>query len=71
MKKRGRDFAVTALAVVEQAIGEHMDGTPLESVPGQQHPRHGPANWSGQEYRCETSSGPRLRLRGIPQSDRA
>lgn len=25
-----RDFAVTALRVVEQAIGEHMDGTALE-----------------------------------------
>jgi hypothetical protein len=24
-----RDFAVTAFRVVEQAIGEHMDGTPL------------------------------------------
>jgi len=25
-----RDFAVTAFQVVEKAIGEHMDGTPLE-----------------------------------------
>jgi hypothetical protein len=25
-----RDFAINALRVVEQAIGEHMDGTPLE-----------------------------------------
>lgn len=25
-----RDFAVNALRVVEQAIGEHMDGAPLE-----------------------------------------
>ena len=25
-----RDFAVNALRVVEQAIGEHIDGTPLE-----------------------------------------
>jgi hypothetical protein len=25
-----RDFAVTAFQVVERAIGEHMDGTPLE-----------------------------------------
>jgi hypothetical protein len=25
-----RDFFVTARHVVEQAIGEHMDGTPLE-----------------------------------------
>lgn len=24
-----RDFAVTAFRVVEKAIGEHMDGTPL------------------------------------------
>lgn len=29
-KKRGRDFAQNALRVVEQAIGEHPDGTPLE-----------------------------------------
>jgi hypothetical protein len=27
---KDRDFAVNALRVVEQAIGEHMDGTPLE-----------------------------------------
>lgn len=27
-----RDFAVTAFRVVEQAIGEHMDGTPLEDA---------------------------------------
>jgi hypothetical protein len=25
-----RDFAVNAFRVVEQAIGEHMDGSPLE-----------------------------------------
>jgi hypothetical protein len=25
-----RDFAVNAFRIVEQAIGEHMDGTPLE-----------------------------------------
>ena len=25
-----RDFAVNAFRVVEQAIGEHMDGTPME-----------------------------------------
>jgi hypothetical protein len=25
-----RDFAVNAFRVVEQAIGEHMDGTPLK-----------------------------------------
>jgi hypothetical protein len=30
-KKSGRDFASTALRVVEQAIGEHMDGSPLEN----------------------------------------
>jgi hypothetical protein len=27
-----RDFAVNAFRVVEQAIGEHMDGTPLENL---------------------------------------
>ncbi len=27
---KDRDFFVTARRVVEQAIGEHMDGTPLE-----------------------------------------
>jgi hypothetical protein len=27
---KDRDFAVNAFRVVEQAIGEHMDGTPLE-----------------------------------------
>jgi hypothetical protein len=26
-----RDFAVNALRVVEKAIGEHIDGTPLEN----------------------------------------
>ena len=30
-KSTDRDFAVNALRVVEQAIGEHMDGTPLEN----------------------------------------
>lgn len=29
-KHKGHDFAVNALRVVEQAIGEHMDGSPLE-----------------------------------------
>lgn len=29
-KSKDHDFAVNALRVVEQAIGEHMDGTPLE-----------------------------------------
>ena len=27
---KDRDFAVNAFRVVEQAIGEHMDGSPLE-----------------------------------------
>ncbi len=27
---KDRDFAVNAFRVVERAIGEHMDGTPLE-----------------------------------------
>lgn len=27
---KDRDFAVNAFRVVEKAIGEHMDGTPLE-----------------------------------------
>lgn len=30
-KSKDRDFAVNALRVVEQAIGEHMDGTPLDN----------------------------------------
>jgi len=30
-KHKGRDFALTALRVVEEAIGEHLeDGTPLQ-----------------------------------------
>lgn len=29
-KSKDRDFAVNAFRVVEKAIGEHMDGTPLE-----------------------------------------
>jgi hypothetical protein len=29
-KTKDRDFFVTARRVVEQAIGEHVDGTPLE-----------------------------------------
>lgn len=28
-KSKDRDFAVNAFRVVEKAIGEHMDGTPL------------------------------------------
>jgi hypothetical protein len=30
-KRAEHDFAVNAFRVVEQAIGEHMDGTPLEA----------------------------------------
>jgi len=30
-KSSDRDFAVNALRVVEQAIGEHIDGTPLDN----------------------------------------
>ena len=30
-KSKDRDFSVNALRVVEQAIGEHMDGTLLEN----------------------------------------
>ena len=29
-KSKEHDFAVNAFRIVEQAIGEHMDGTPLE-----------------------------------------
>lgn len=29
--KKDHDFAVNAFRVVEQAIGEHMDGTPLDA----------------------------------------
>jgi len=29
-KRREHDFAVNAFRVVEQAIGEHMDGRPLD-----------------------------------------
>jgi hypothetical protein len=29
---KDRDFAVNALRVVEQAIGEHMDGTALDTA---------------------------------------
>ncbi len=28
---KGHDFTRTALRVVEQAVGEHFDGTPLEN----------------------------------------
>jgi len=30
-KGKDHDFAATARRVVEQAIGEHLDGTPLEN----------------------------------------
>jgi hypothetical protein len=33
-----RDFAVTAFRVVEAAIGEHMDGQPLEQVNDEKNP---------------------------------
>ena len=32
-KGKDRDFATIARSVVEQAIGEHLDGTPLEKPP--------------------------------------
>lgn len=35
---KDRDFAVTALRVVERAIGEHMDGTPLEDPDAGKNP---------------------------------
>jgi hypothetical protein len=35
---KDRDFAVNALRVVEEAIGEHMDGTPLESTDPPKNP---------------------------------
>jgi hypothetical protein len=31
-KSKDRDFAVNAFHVVEKAIGEHMDGMPLEDL---------------------------------------
>jgi hypothetical protein len=41
MSKGGkkRDFAMNALRVVEQAIGEHMDGTPLEKPISNKNPK--------------------------------
>jgi hypothetical protein len=33
-----RDFAVNAFRIVEQAIGEHMDGTPLEDPDAGKNP---------------------------------
>lgn len=35
---KDHDFAVNAFRVVEQAIGEHMDGTPLEPVDSGKNP---------------------------------
>lgn len=37
-KGKDHDFAVTALRVVEQAIGEHLDGTPLEDPKAGKNP---------------------------------
>jgi len=37
-RDKGRDFFAVARQVVEQAIGEQMDGSPLEK-PGQKTPR--------------------------------
>ncbi len=39
-KRSGKehDFAVNAFRVVEQAIGEHMDGTPLEDPDAGKNP---------------------------------
>ena len=39
-KTKDRDFFVTARRVVEQAIGEHLDGTPLEeNITNEKNPR--------------------------------
>ena len=35
---KDHDFAVNAFRVVEQAIGEHMDGTPLENPDSSKNP---------------------------------
>ena len=37
-KSKDRDFAVNAFRVVEKAIGEHMDGTPLENPNADKNP---------------------------------
>lgn len=39
-KRSGKehDFAINAFRVVEQAIGEHMDGTPLEPANSGKNP---------------------------------
>jgi hypothetical protein len=36
---KDRDFFVNARRVVEQAIGEHMDGTPLEETDAGKDPK--------------------------------
>jgi hypothetical protein len=38
-KSKDRDFFVNARQIVEQAIGEHLDGTPLEKTIDQRNPR--------------------------------
>ena len=38
-KSKDRDFFVNARRVVEQAIGEHMDGTPLQDADAGKDPR--------------------------------
>jgi hypothetical protein len=35
---KDRDFATVARSVVEQAIGEHLDGTPLEDLNAGKNP---------------------------------
>jgi hypothetical protein len=35
---KGHDFAVSARRVVEQAIGEHLDGTPLDNPDAGKNP---------------------------------
>jgi hypothetical protein len=37
-RSKDRDFAVTAFRVVEAAIGEHMDGEPLEHIKDEKNP---------------------------------
>ena len=39
-KRSGKehDFAVTAFRIVEQAVGEHMDGTPLDDPSAGKNP---------------------------------
>lgn len=32
-KRSSKDFVTNARRVVEEAIGEHLDGTPLERIP--------------------------------------